>query len=85
MGEYMYRYFRSGIGKGIYGWRLSTFFIFLCFATLLITVRCVFRVVELRQGYRGSLVREERLFIALEGVSVVFLNFYITYLILSSR
>ncbi|KAJ4155565.1 hypothetical protein LMH87_000803 [Akanthomyces muscarius] len=71
MGEYMYRYFRSGVGKGMYSWKLYTFFTFLSLAILLITIRCVFRVVELRQGYRGSLVREETLFIALEGVLVL--------------
>lgn len=70
MGEYMYRYFWSGIDKGMSGWRLYIFFSFLTLAILLITIRCVFRLVELRQGYRGSLVREEVLFIVLEGVSV---------------
>lgn len=76
MGEYMYRYFRSGMAKGMYGWRLYTFFIFLSLAILLITIRCVFRVVELRQGYRGKLVKEESLFIALEGVSVFSPKFF---------
>lgn len=70
MGEYMYRYFRSGINTDIQSWRPYTFFSFLSLAILLITIRCVFRLVELRQGYRGSLVRDEVLFIVLEGVSV---------------
>lgn len=68
MGDYMYRYFQSSISRDICGRRLYTFFTFLSLAILLITIRCVYRVVELRQGYRGSLVREEKLFIWFEGV-----------------
>lgn len=67
MGDYMYRYFRSSIVRDLYGCRMYTFFTFLSLAILLIVIRCVYRVVELRQGYRGSLVRDEKLFIALEG------------------
>ena len=37
-------------------------------ATMLILVRCVFRIVELKDGYFAPAVREERTFIAFESV-----------------
>ena len=43
-------------------------FVFLWAAIFLITIRCMYRVVELNQDHRGKLVRAEALFIALEGV-----------------
>jgi tellurite resistance protein TehA-like permease len=44
---------------------------FLALAIILILTRCVYRIVELRQGYRGKkakLIRNQGLFIGLEGV-----------------
>ncbi|KAK3380883.1 parasitic phase-specific protein PSP-1 [Podospora didyma] len=51
--------------------RLKLFFGFLALAIVLITTRCVYRLVELNEGYRGHLVREEPLFIGLEGVIII--------------
>lgn len=68
--DYMIRYVRSGRSSG-FGWRLKAFFFGLTAATLLIFVRCVFRVAELKDGYEGHLIREEIPFIILEGVLVV--------------
>ncbi len=67
MGDFTIRYFRSGINATERGWRVYTFFSCLYGAVILITVRCVFRLVELREGYGGSLVKDEALFIGLEG------------------
>ncbi|RMZ85086.1 hypothetical protein DV738_g102, partial [Chaetothyriales sp. CBS 135597] len=47
--------------------RIKIFFGFLAFSVLLITIRCVFRLAELHQGYSGHLVRDEPLYIAFEG------------------
>ncbi len=41
---------------------------FLSLATVLILVRCIYRIDELSEGYTGPLIREEGLFIGLEGV-----------------
>ena len=48
--------------------RLGLFFGFLGLAVLLILARCTFRLVELREGYGGKLVKDEVLFIWLEGL-----------------
>ena len=45
--------------------RLFCFFLFA--AVILILVRCVFRIVELKDGYTGPEFRKEAEFIALEG------------------
>ncbi|CAN8098032.1 unnamed protein product [Discula destructiva] len=51
--------------------RMRVFLGSMAAATVLILVRCAYRVAELHQGYSGALVREEGLFIGLEGVMVV--------------
>jgi RTA1 like protein len=43
----------------------------LILATLCIFARCVFRVAELAGGWRGPLMKNQRLFIGLEGVMVI--------------
>lgn len=43
----------------------------LCFATLVIFIRSIFRAVELLDGWTGPLVKNEKLFIALDGLMVV--------------
>lgn len=48
--------------------RLKLFFGFMVLAVVLTLARCVYRLAELHAGYRGGLIREEALFIALEGV-----------------
>ncbi|KAJ4391294.1 hypothetical protein N0V93_004911 [Gnomoniopsis smithogilvyi] len=80
--EYIMRYYRSGVAKRhafhrrksrgmTFGTRLSIFFVFEMLAVFVILARCVFRMVELREGYGGLLVRKEDLFIGLEGVLIV--------------
>lgn len=48
--------------------RIKVFFGFMAAAVLFILARCAYRVAELHQGYSGSLIREQGLFIGLEGV-----------------
>ncbi|TPX09560.1 uncharacterized protein E0L32_009303 [Thyridium curvatum] len=73
--DYLIRYFRSPEGQraraGALGRRLALFFGFLGAAILIITARCVYRLVELHQGYAGELIKDEGLFIGMEGVTVV--------------
>ncbi|EGR48556.1 uncharacterized protein TRIREDRAFT_107294 [Trichoderma reesei QM6a] len=68
-GDYMFRYIRSGRASN-WGWRLTAFFSGLTTATVLILARCAYRVAELKDGYDGSLIKEEATFIVLEGVFV---------------
>lgn len=70
--DYMVRLARSGHARGELGSpRSIAFFSGLVAASLLILTRCAFRVAELRDGYGGSLFREEVPFIVLEGIMVV--------------
>ncbi|EEP79427.1 predicted protein [Uncinocarpus reesii 1704] len=54
-GSFMFRAFLAALGV----------------ATLTIFVRCAYRVAELSEGWDGPLMREETLFIVLEGVMIV--------------
>jgi hypothetical protein len=71
--DYLIRYFRSGRWKNRAhdgsSTRLKLFFGFMVLAILLILARCAYRLAELHEGYRSEgLIRDEGLFIALEGV-----------------
>lgn len=66
-GDYLFRYFRRG-STHKFGTRCKLFFAFMALAVLLILIRCAYRLVELRDGYRGDLIGDEPLFIGLEGV-----------------
>lgn len=68
--DYLIRYARSSRRGGgpKFTRRLRVFFGFQGAATLLILVRCAYRLAELHEGYGGKLVRDEALFIGLEGV-----------------
>jgi hypothetical protein len=66
--DFFIRYFRSSNMRKIRGQRLETFFLFLSLALVLITVRSVFRLYELHQGFRGDSMKNEGLFIGIEGV-----------------
>jgi hypothetical protein len=68
--DYMVRYFRLRGGAGIKRLRVRLFFGFMSSAILLVMGRCIYRLIELRGGYSGTLFRDEPLFIALEGVWV---------------
>ncbi|KJZ72942.1 hypothetical protein HIM_07705 [Hirsutella minnesotensis 3608] len=72
--DYMFRYWRSGRLMG-FGGRIGIFFFGLTASTLLILVRCAYRVAELRDGYNGTLIKEEIPFIVLEGVVIVLAGF----------
>jgi hypothetical protein len=47
------------------------FLVALTLATLCVFARCVFRVAELAGGWRGALMKNQGLFIGLEGVMVI--------------
>ena len=54
--------------------QFKMFIFFLSLAIILILVRCGYRIAELKGGYRGpgsELIRDETLFIVLEGVMVI--------------
>ncbi|KAK8060539.1 hypothetical protein PG996_010469 [Apiospora saccharicola] len=72
--DFIVRYFRSPRGRhaaAAVGARLGVFFGFMALAMLLTVARSVYRLVELREGYFGELIKHENLFIGLEGVLVV--------------
>ncbi|KAF2011578.1 RTA1-domain-containing protein [Aaosphaeria arxii CBS 175.79] len=64
--DYLVSCKRSGIWTTI-DRRMKFFLIFLFLSILFILVRCVYRIVELREGYFSEMFREQPLFIALES------------------
>lgn len=50
--------------------RFRSFLIALCFTTLCIFTRSVYRVAELSEGWSGHLIQTQRYFIGLEGAIV---------------
>lgn len=68
--DYLVRYARASRAAGAapFTRRLAVFFGSMATATVLILVRCAYRLAELHEGYGGGLVRDEGLFIGLEGV-----------------
>lgn len=50
--------------------QFQIFLVFLTLSTVLILIRCCYRIAELRAGYFGHLFHDETLFIALESVYV---------------
>ncbi|KAK3901078.1 RTA1 like protein-domain-containing protein [Staphylotrichum tortipilum] len=79
LGDYLFRYYRRQeggavvvVGGGVKSGRgLGLFFGFIGLALVLTLVRCAYRLAELHEGYSGHLVKEEGLFIGLEGVMVL--------------
>ena len=69
--DYTVRYLRAA-KKGAVGRvvdkRFKVFVACLTLATLLVFTRCVYRIAELSEGYSGPMLRDEALFIGLEGV-----------------
>ncbi|KAL8911818.1 MAG: hypothetical protein Q9171_003086 [Xanthocarpia ochracea] len=51
--------------------KLRLFLVALTLSTICIFIRSVFRIVELGEGWEGSLIKNQTLFIVLEGVMVV--------------
>ncbi|MCJ1321115.1 hypothetical protein MMC15_006459 [Xylographa vitiligo] len=52
-------------------WSFKTFLVALALATVCIFIRSVYRVAELSEGWEGALIKNQNLFIGLEGVMVV--------------
>ena len=52
-------------------WSFKTFLAALALATVCIFIRSVYRVAELSEGWEGALIKNQNLFIGLEGVMVV--------------
>ncbi|KAI2603262.1 RTA1 like protein-domain-containing protein [Hypoxylon fragiforme] len=79
--DYLARYFRSRArrpGSSLtFRTRLRLFFGFMALAIVLILARCAYRLVELREGYSGTLISDEPLFIGLEGVLVISAVFFL--------
>lgn len=71
--DYLIRYYRTPKAvrttRQVSAVRLRLFFGFMGLAIFLTLARCAFRLAELHNGYRAedSLVRDEGLFIGLEG------------------
>ncbi|KAH8891982.1 rta1 domain protein, partial [Thozetella sp. PMI_491] len=68
--DYMIRYLRSP-GRPNLETRFKVFLGFLSFSTVLILIRCIYRIDELSEGYNGPLFHDEAMFYGLEGVMVV--------------
>ncbi|KAF9879484.1 hypothetical protein CkaCkLH20_03027 [Colletotrichum karsti] len=64
--DYIIRYNRS-IGRSKMNGRLKIFLLFLGLSTLFILLRCVYRIVELHEGYFSHWFRDEAPFIAMES------------------
>lgn len=72
--DFLVRFLRSRYAVGLTR-RDTLFFGFLGLAVMTTLARCVFRAVELRQGYKGDLISHEELTIGLEGVLIVVATF----------
>ena len=65
--EYTWRFLKGSQGHRNISMHFKIFAGFLAFATLLILIRCAYRIDELSDGYNGPLIHNEPLFVALEG------------------
>lgn len=52
-------------------WIFRAFLCALALSTLCIFIRSIFRVAELSEGWEGALVKNQKLFIGLEGATVM--------------
>lgn len=62
-------------------WVFSKFEYLLTLSVIFVYIRCIYRVCELLEGWRGNLITHEKYFIALDGVmmslaNVIFLPFF---------
>ncbi|KAL0944558.1 parasitic phase-specific protein psp-1 [Colletotrichum truncatum] len=64
--EYLYCFYRS-TSNSILLAKSRLFLGFLLLAVLFILIRCVYRIIELKEGYFSEIFRDEPLFIALES------------------
>ncbi|KXH49015.1 parasitic phase-specific protein PSP-1 [Colletotrichum nymphaeae SA-01] len=69
-GDYMIAYTRSK-SRPPMSRRLVVFLAFLSLGTMFVLLRCVYRIVELHEGYFSHWFRDETLFIALESAVMV--------------
>lgn len=84
--DYLWRFFKSeqfrerAIRRPSFGPRLKLFFASVSLAIVAILVRCVFRLHELKEGYKPSneMLRQEGLFIGLEGVPMILAVFFLS-------
>ena len=65
--DFLVRFLRSEYAVSLTK-RDGLFFVFLGLAVVTTFARCIFRAVELREGYKGDLISHEELAIGLEGV-----------------
>ena len=65
--DYFIRYLRSP-NRRKFPFTFKIFVGFLSLSIILILVRCVYRIDELSEGYMGSLIHNQELFIWLEGL-----------------
>ncbi|KAL9632474.1 MAG: hypothetical protein Q9164_005297 [Protoblastenia rupestris] len=78
--EYAWRYSKSKdarIDKSQLPMGFKIFIAFLTLSTILILMRCIYRIDELSLGYEGPLIRNEELFIGLEGVVIIIAAFFL--------
>ncbi|TQN68305.1 Sphingoid long-chain base transporter RSB1 [Colletotrichum shisoi] len=68
--DYIVSYTRSKVRPSMEP-RLKVFLLFLGLGTLFVLLRCVYRIVELHEGYFSHWFRDESLFIALESAVMV--------------
>lgn len=66
--DYGVRYWRNRVDRTPLKTSFKFFIACLSLATVLIFTRCVYRIAELSEGYSGSLIHDQKLFIGLEGV-----------------
>ncbi|KAK7956574.1 uncharacterized protein PG986_005796 [Apiospora aurea] len=79
--DFAVRFFRSPKGApelNSYDTRLRFFMAMILIALILTTARSCYRVAELYQGYTGELMKEEALFIMLEGCAIVVCVYLLT-------
>lgn len=65
-GDYLFSLQRRK-GLGSLGKKVHTFLIFLILTVVFILIRCIYRIVELKDGYFGPNFRHQDAFIGLEG------------------
>jgi len=76
--DFTIRYYRARkaiVERELLPTKFKIFVAFLSLAILTILIRCVYRIDELSDGYSGSLIHNEGLFIGLEGVMIVVATF----------
>jgi len=71
--DYLVRFYRLP-GRARTSSRFKMYLGFLSLAIVLVLIRCIYRIDELKDGYSGALFHDEGLFYGLESVYVFFRN-----------